>query len=219
MSDGLTAPELERGLELGVSQDPDLICFTGDYVSATRGFDRAGLERLLRRAARTAPTYAVLGNHDGGQWLGRNGGSSSGRTLTGILQSAGIRVLHNRSAAVDDLTLVGVADYWSGEFDARRAFAGIRPSAATVVLCHNPDAKQEIADRQWDLMLSGHTHGGQARIPGINPAWMPVADKRFVSGLYEWNQRQLFITRGLGSPKHVRAFCRPEISILELVSA
>jgi predicted MPP superfamily phosphohydrolase len=69
---------------------------------------------------------------------------------------------------------------------------------------------------QWDIMLSGHTHGGQARIPGINPSWTPVQDKRFLAGLYSWEGRYLFITRGLGSPRHVRAFCRPEVSILEL---
>src|SRR5688500_4584746 len=69
MSDGMTAPELETGLAAGLSHRPDLICLTGDFVSRTHGFDRVGLDRLLRRAADTAPTYAVLGNHDGGRWL------------------------------------------------------------------------------------------------------------------------------------------------------
>jgi predicted MPP superfamily phosphohydrolase len=68
----------------------------------------------------------------------------------------------------------------------------------------------------YDLQLSGHTHGGQARIPGVNPGWIPVEDKRFVAGRYQWEGRQLFITRGIGSPKHVRMFCRPEVSILDV---
>jgi hypothetical protein len=65
-------------------------------------------------------------------------------------------------------------------------------------------------------MLSGHTHGGQARVPVISRLWTPVHDKRYIAGLYTWDRRRLFITRGLGSPKHVRAFCRPEVSILEV---
>jgi len=203
-------------LKKGLSQRPDLICFTGDFVSTNIGFDRNGLVRLLRRAADTDPTYAVLGNHDGGKWLGSRGGTASTQPLAEIVRSAGIRLLHNESVPFGGLTLVGVGDYWSGEFDPALAFSGANPGMPRVVLCHNPDAKRELRQWPWDLMLSGHTHGGQICVPGVNPVWTPVWDKRFVAGLYKWDRRQLFITRGLGSPKHVRAFCRPEISMLEL---
>ena len=111
---------------------------------------------------------------------------------------------------------MGLRDLWSGAFDADCAFETVDGSSPTVVLCHNPDGKKYFRERQWDLMLSGHTHGGQARIPGITPQWAPVSDKRFIAGLYAWENRHLFITRGLGSPKHVRAFCRPEVSIIDL---
>jgi predicted MPP superfamily phosphohydrolase len=208
ISDGMTAPELAVGFEAGLAQRPDLICLTGDFVSVTTGFDRPGLERLLRRAAATAPTYAVLGNHD-------SSGHST-QVMRDLVASTGVHLLHNRSAAEHGLVLVGVGDYWSKEFEPRRAFAGVDPAAPTLLLCHNPDAKYAVRAHSWNLMLSGHTHGGQARIPGLNPLWTPVWDKRFVAGLYTWNNRHLFITRGLGSPKHVRAFCRPEVSILEL---
>jgi predicted MPP superfamily phosphohydrolase len=216
MSDGMTAADLESGLEAGLSERPDLICFTGDFVSTTTGFDRAGLRRLLRRAANAAPSYAVLGNHDGGAWLGRRGGSGSTQGVGELVGSSGVRLLHNASAIEQGITLIGVGDYWSGEFDPERAFGQRRGSEPTVVLCHNPDAKKDLRHRHWDLMLSGHTHGGQVCVPDVNPTWTPVSDKRFVSGLYKWDGRQLFITRGLGSPKHVRAFCRPEVSILDL---
>lgn len=216
ISDGMNAAELEKGLEAGLSQRPNLICFTGDFVTTTSGFDRSGLYRLLRRAADTAPTYAVLGNHDGGAWLGRHGGSHSTQPLSELISSTGIRLLHNEAAVENDVTLIGVGDYWSGEFSPRRAFAQAGVSLPTLVLCHNPDAKEALSHLPWNLMLSGHTHGGQARIPGINPPWAPVSDKRFISGLYAWAGRQIFITRGLGSPKHVRAFCRPEVSILDV---
>jgi uncharacterized protein len=216
ISDGMGAADLEHGLRAGLAARPDVICFTGDFVSDTRDFDRTGLCGLLRRAADTAPSYAVLGNHDGGAWIARYRGSRSTQMMAELVTSAGVRLLYNQAAMQGDLTLVGVGDYWSGEFDAPRAFSEVPASATTIVLSHNPDAKQEMERLPWNLMLSGHTHGGQARIPGFCPPWAPVSDKRFISGLYEWSGRQLFITRGLGSPKHVRAFCRPEVSVLDL---
>jgi predicted MPP superfamily phosphohydrolase len=214
MSDGMTAAELEGGLVAGLAERPELICLTGDFVSTTSGFDRPGLERLLKRAVDTAPVYAVLGNHDGGYWLSRHGGERSTGQLRELVTGAGVRVLHNESVQAGDLTITGLADLWSGEFDPRRAFS--ERAEKRLVLCHNPDGKDRLLDQSWDLMLSGHTHGGQARIPGLTPGWAPVIDKRFISGLYRWEGRQLYITRGLGSPNHVRALCRPEVSILEI---
>jgi uncharacterized protein len=216
ISDGMGARDLEPGLRAGLAARPDLICLTGDFVSHTSGFDLDGLERLLRMAADTAPSYAVLGNHDGGAWIARFGGDRSTQMMRDLVTSTGVRMLHNQSAMEGNLTLVGVGDYWSNELDPERAFAGVNPSAPTVVLCHNPDGKKLLERQSWNLMLSGHTHGGQARIPGFCPPWAPVRDRRFLAGLYNWQGRQLFITRGLGSPKHVRAFCRPEVSVLDL---
>jgi uncharacterized protein len=216
ISDGMGANDLEPGFRAGLAARPDLICLTGDYVSYTSGFDRTGLLRLLRLAADSAPTYAVLGNHDGGAWIARSRGSLSTEPMRELLASTGVRVLHNDSAVEGNLTLVGVGDYWSGELDPERAFRAVAPSTPAVVLCHNPDGKRLLEKQSWKLMLSGHTHGGQARIPGLTPLWAPVADKRFLAGLYPWQGRQLFITRGLGSPKHVRAFCRPEVSLLDV---
>jgi len=216
ISDGMTAGELDAGITAGLASRPDLICVTGDFVSTTVGFDRPGLIRMLRRLSGAAPSFAVLGNHDGGEWLAHCGGSPSTQMIREIVAAAGLHLLHNESTAFDDLTLIGVADYWSGEFHPDRAFAHPPAAAATILLCHNPDAKQPLANRHWDLMLSGHTHGGQVCIPGIHPVWTPVWDKRFVAGLYLWQGRHIFITRGLGSPKHIRAFCRPEVSVLEV---
>jgi predicted MPP superfamily phosphohydrolase len=216
ISDGMGASDLEPGIRAGLAARPDLICLTGDFVTYTKGFDRTGLQRLLRLAADRVTTYAVLGNHDGGAWIAGFGGSRSTEPMRELVGSAGVRMLHNDSAVEGGLTLVGVADYWSGELDVERAFERVAPSAPAVVLCHNPDGKKSLERKPWNLMLSGHTHGGQARIPGLTPLWAPVADKRFLAGLYNWQGRQLFITRGLGSPKHVRAFCRPEVSLLDL---
>lgn len=216
ISDGMPAADLERGFTKGLKERPDLICLTGDFVSTTLGFEAAALRRMLQRAADTAPVLAVLGNHDGGRWLARFGGDTSTNMISELVQSAGVMLLHNGSVLVHGVRFVGLADLWAGRFDAGAAFAEAGQAEPTIVLCHNPDGKDRLHHLPWNLMLSGHTHGGQARVPGLRPAWAPVADKRFISGLYSWEGRQLFITRGLGSPKHVRAFCRPEVSILEI---
>jgi len=216
ISDGMTAADLEPGIRAGLASRPDLICITGDFVSNTAGFDQAGLRRLLRLAAASAPTLAIMGNHDGGAWLARCGGARSSEFMRSVVGSTGVRVLHNESIEVGDLTIAGVGDLWSGEMAPDHAFTGVDPDRPTIALCHNPDGKTALRGYHWQLMLSGHTHGGQARIPGITPEWAPVRDKRFIAGLYPWNGRHLFITRGLGSPHHVRAFCRPEVSILEM---
>jgi predicted MPP superfamily phosphohydrolase len=134
ISDGMTASDLARGLEAGLAQRPDFICITGDFVTTTTGFDRPGLEGLLRRAAGAALTYAVLGNHDGGEWLGRRRGSPSTRLMADLVSGTGVRLLHNDSATEQGITLAGIADLSSGEFDPARAFVNVPPHAPTIVL-------------------------------------------------------------------------------------
>src|SRR5215471_11644690 len=97
VSDGMTAADLSLGLDAGLAQHPDLICFTGDFVTTTSGFDRDGLRNLLRRAAATAPTYAVLGNHDGGQWLRRWREDYSTKLIADLVSESGVHLLQNRS--------------------------------------------------------------------------------------------------------------------------
>lgn len=220
VSDGLPAEAVHAAVQLGLAKKPDLICLTGDYVSATVGFDETGLRRILQAAAQTAPSYAVTGNHDGGRWLARHGGDSGSERMRRILEQSGVEVLHNRAATVQlrgrPVQLAGIADLWSGELDEARAFSAVDPALPTLLLSHNPDGKSICAHARWDLMLSGHTHGGQVVAPLIPPVWIPTTDKSMVAGLYAWKGRQIYITRGVGSPKSLRFACRPEVSWLEV---
>lgn len=213
VSDGMTPAGLMAGLKAGLRQKPDLICLTGDYITYAHRFDADGLRNLLREAAGSAPAYAVMGNHDG---FRQPSGLDSPAPLIELMAPTGVRVLENSALVHDDLNIVGVADLWSHNYRPEQAFAQIDPSKPSVVLSHNPDSKVGMFDYPWKVMLAGHTHGGQARIPGLACSWAPVKDKRFLAGLYGWEGKQLFITRGLGSPGHVRAFCRPEVSIVHL---
>lgn len=171
----------------------------------------------------SAPTFACVGNHDGGSWASPLGGYADFNIMKNILDNSGIRLLHNQSHAMAlkgrDLTFVGVGDLWSGEVVPAKAFADIPPEARgkTIVLAHNPDSKTNLKPYSWDLLLCGHTHGGQIELPIIGTPFAPVRDRRFVSGLHEWNKRWIYITKGIGNLFGVRFNCCPEVSILNLV--
>jgi predicted MPP superfamily phosphohydrolase len=209
---------IHHAISAGLAQKPDLICVTGDFITTRQDFDARAYAQALRRLSAAAPTYAVLGNHDGGSWTRRHFGYPDHRLVERILEDAGIELLHNRSASVEvrggAMTLVGVGDLWSNEVEPRRAFANVDRETATVVLAHNPDTKDVLRRYDWDLMLSGHTHGGQVIIPFEGVRYAPVLDKRYVAGLKPWGSRLIHVTRGVGNVGGVRFRCRPEASLL-----
>ena len=174
--------------------------------------------RALQRLSAVAPTFAVLGNHDGGNWARYRRGNSDTRFVERMLEESGITLLHNRSERVtvrgERLTLAGVGDLWSREIDGHKAFASVRGAEAVILLSHNPDSKDKLDSFPWDLMLSGHTHGGQVIVPLEGARYAPVVDKRYVAGLKPWGSRQIHVTRGVGNVGGVRFRCRPEVSTL-----
>ncbi len=228
-----------KAIACGLKQRPDLICITGDFITAGEKHDLRQYERLLRSLPAEAPALTVLGNHDGGIWSRKQGGFHSNLEVTTTLRNAGMIVLHNDSHVLrirqNKLTIVGIADLWSGMFDAQAAFKKLgdelagepaevpgdsppkRDSGATIVLSHNPDTKDVLGQYRWDLMLSGHTHGGQIVLPLIGAPIVPVHDRRYVAGLNSWRDRLVYTTRGVGSLYGIRFNCRPEVSILNLV--
>jgi uncharacterized protein len=211
---------IARAVRLGLEQEPDLICLTGDYITGRDSVDPAEYARTLRGLSGYAPAFAVLGNHDGGSWTAALGGYRDPQVVEKILEQAGIELLHNRSVRVQvrdqSMTLAGVGDLWSDEIDAARAFAEVQPGGTNILLSHNPDSKSMLERWPWDLMLSGHTHGGQVIFPFQGPAYAPVEDKRYVAGLKPWKNRQIHVTRGVGNLHGVRFRCRPEVSLLLL---
>ena len=210
---------IHNAITLGLERRPDLICVTGDFITHREEFDDQTYVRALRRLTSAAPTFAVLGNHDGGIWAGERRGYADHLLVERLLGQSGVRLLHNRFETVasrgTELDLVGVGDLWSEEIAARKAFSGVgqRP---VVLLAHNPDSKDVLGPFDWDLMLSGHTHGGQVIIPFQGPRYAPVADMRYVAGLKPWGERQIHVTRGVGNLGGVRFRCRPEVSLLVL---
>ena len=220
-SDVVPLEMIARAVELGVEMKPDLVVMTGDFWTDKFHHINAYSE-VLGPLSDVAPTFAVAGNHDGGRWAQSASGWATLDPLRELLGGARIPLLWNESAVITvgsrQVTLLGVGDSWAGDCAPFRTFASAgdrRPDELRLVLNHNPDAKDEFKDYDWDVMFCGHTHGGQLRIPllGSTP-FAPVRDHGYVAGLNPWQGRQIFTTRGVGNLHGMRFNCRPEISLL-----
>lgn len=227
LSDLHLSPEVSleyiaESIDLGLSTRPDVIVLTGDYFTGPAQTVSEYAD-VLRRLSAAAPTFACLGNHDGGQWSRARGGLESADAVVNMLGGAGIACLINEGREVRvhgrTIQLIGVGDFWSGLCKPDTAFANVpaRGDAVRLLLNHNPDAKVMLRSHDWDLMLCGHTHGGQLRLPLIGAPYAPVRDKRYIHGLHSWENRWLHITSGVGNLHGVRFNCRPEVTVLTLV--
>lgn len=209
---------IESAIGMARELEPDLVCVTGDFVTHRGGWNPGWYRRTLRRLTDRVPVYGSMGNHDGG-W--RPSGMTDSRSVRAVLEGSGINVLHNRRTVVaageQKIELVGLGDLWGREFEPDEAFPrdGSKPYPR-IMLSHNPDTKDRLADRDWDLMLSGHTHGGQVVVPLVGSPWAPVQDMRYLHGLAPWEGRQIHVSSGVGSAHGVRFNCPPELTMLEL---
>ncbi len=211
---------IEDAIALALAAKPDLICITGDFVTHGKDFDAPAYTRLFQKLTARVPVYASLGNHDGGKWGANHRGLPTHQTVDRILEEGGVTLLHNRAVRLEgnrgSFHLAGVGDYWAQEVDGEQALRGIPAGSPTVLLSHNPDSKEVLQQHRWDLMLSGHTHGGQVIVPFRGPIYAPVKDFGYVAGLNPFLDRMIHTSRGVGSLGSVRFRCRPEVSILDL---
>lgn len=216
-------------------ENPDVVFWLGDYFNAhdkgLAGFmDRHPrirkfaakhspvMEEIAHEMGRLEPrlgSIAILGNHDYA-W--------SGEKTRAELEAVGITVLVNEVAQVVDpetgqvLEVLGYDDVSSQaapDFDALHAL--IEPSAASLSLSHSPDAFA-MTDGGPSLMLCGHTHGGQVRLPFVGATIMPVEHKEYDRGWFFETGRSLLVITGLGtSLPPLRFMCRPEVAVLDLI--
>jgi len=189
----------------------DAAALTGDYRSLTHGpYDRvlAGMARV--RAALDGPVYAVLGNHD---WI----------ETVPPMEAGGIRVLLNEGVRLERggaaLWLAGVDDPHFYESDnLEKAVAGVGPGETVVLLCHTPELFRQAAYGGVDLMLCGHTHGGQLCLPGGRAVLTNArAPRALCRGGWRYESLQGYTTRGCGvSGVDVRYNCPPELVLHRL---
>ncbi len=203
------------------AQRPDIICLTGDYISK-RMSRKAEYIDALKILTSAAPTFACPGNHDGGAWAIKMGGYPDLGEIKSVLSQAHVVYLENASTALTlrghRILVGGLGDIWAGrcEPESLRAVFDSTQADLKIILTHNPDSKSETRNLKWDLLLAGHTHGGQLYLPWIGAPFAPIVDKHFLNGLYEYAGGKIYVSPGVGNLHGMRINCRPEISILEI---
>ncbi len=203
---------IRRAVEISNELKPDMFVLTGDFVSHEAEYI-APVAEVLGELKSEFGSFACLGNHD--HW-------TDAAQVAKCLSKEKIKVLINEgfrfTARNSSVWLCGVDDYMAGTVDLRAALRGSFPDEMKLLLAHNPKTLYRAARAGVDLMLSGHTHGGQVRIRDEEKRILPR--RKFASGLYRRKETQMYITRGIGTVVlPVRFGCPPEISLLELHSS
>jgi predicted MPP superfamily phosphohydrolase len=197
--------------------NPDIVVYTGDFINyeSAEQFDQLN-EVFAHAVIGKMATIGILGNHDYGvNWEQQE----VANRVTEIVTSHGITVLRNQKTEVNGLTIIGLDDLWSPNFQPELAFIDTNFNQANLVLCHNPDAADlPIWQGYQDWILAGHTHGGQCKPPFLNPPMLPVKNKRYTAGEFSLSDgKKMYINRALGHLWQIRFNVRPEITIFELV--
>lgn len=214
-SDLHNTPELFYKAIQHIEQErPDLIIFGGDFIMVDERFRRTRWAvEGMRKLRSIAPTFAILGNQD----------YEKLEQVERIFATAGIPLLRNQSIdwttpTGSTLRIIGLGDWNEGDENptACMQLAGQSPHPV-LLLSHDPESRWLLRQFDWDLMLSGHTHGGQA----ANPFTGDFISFRssMPAGIYAFEgNRRVFVTRGVGAILGIRFFCNPEMNLIEVIN-
>ncbi|WP_088833538.1 metallophosphoesterase [Paenibacillus tyrfis] len=193
---------------------PDIVCFTGDLVDYAVGPDGDAYARVLSELRPPLGKYAVLGNHDY---------YKEAPKVEALLKTAAFELLTNRMVRIQhqgsSFVMAGVDDQWKGYPDIDKALARVKPEDFVLLLSHCPDFADIAVQYPVDFQLSGHSHGGQVRLPFYGHVVTPKFGKKYVLGHYVLGagKLQLYVNRGIGVSEHpVRFLCRPELTVFTL---
>ena len=185
------------------SLSPDFVCFTGDIMEEGKFLPEA-LDILSRVKA---PMYGVPGNHDYGARVPFDG-------IINCFAATGGAWLLNEERTIADgkINIIGIA-----RRGHKHPIPDTEPRMKNILLFHYPAWAKELGDRKFDLMLAGHSHGCQIRIPFYGPIMTPFAVDEYDLGLFQTKSGPLYVTSGIGwFPIPIRFNCRPEIVLIEI---
>ena len=190
---------------------PDLVVLTGDYVTwSKRPTKRVG--RLLAGIA--PPVIAILGNHD--HWVDAS-------RVRADLEADGYTVLQNESRPISingaPVWVIGIDDAYTGHEDLQTAFAGVPKRGTRIALAHMPTTADRLPENANLVVLSGHTHGGQLRVPGLTDKIASAVGQPYVRGLYWVRGNALYVNPGLGFGRGgpaLRIRNPPEVTVITL---
>jgi len=206
----------EHAVQLLLEQKPDIVFLTGDFIThnPNRWAPKCA-QALAPLAGVPKGAYAIMGNHDWGPTMD----PARTKYIQDSLTDVGITVLRNTSLPIPGLSdtwVVGLDDMSFGQTDATAALLGVPQSAFKILLVHEPDYA-DMSPPGFALQLSGHSHGGQVRIPGLRPMHLPPYADKYYEGLNQSETHLVYTTRGVGTVGiPIRAFCRPEVTLITL---
>jgi predicted MPP superfamily phosphohydrolase len=215
---------LEDAMARVADEKPDLIALTGDFVHKGYGHVQTAA-RLVRSLHAPYGVFAVLGNHDFSvrNALGIRRYPRLHQAIADSLGQGGVRVLRNESIQLDrsgtGLIVAGIDDLWSRQSDPNAALADRCEQTPRVVLAHNPQSVSLFGDHRFDLILSGHTHGGQVNWPGFGRVLLGKRARRWAAGLYPHREGHIYVNKGVGFGWRFRFGVRPEIAVFTLTRA
>lgn len=210
---------IRRSIDLVNNLRPDLVVLTGDFVTVpvsgdpvSAAADAEPCAELLGQLRAPFGLWAVLGNHDI---------FSDPRRITSALATKGIQLLLNRAVPIEKnngrFWLCGVDDVMGGVPDLIVTLKNVPSGEAAVLLAHEPDYADYVTRYPVDLQLSGHSHGGQVRLPLITPLFLPDLARKYVWGLFKVDALTLYTTAGIGTVRvPVRFNCPAEITLIRL---
>lgn len=212
---GKEASDLEKLADIIMAEKPDMICFTGDMVDDDPTPLRAGVSALQKMSAPLGK-FAVLGNHDYLQDV---------LSVSTMIEQGGFKMLTNENVQIKQpdgtLAIIGLDDQLLGKPNVNKATTDIGKDACRILLMHEPDYADKIPiNFGFHLQLSGHSHGGQIRLPWFGAVITPRGSRKYIMGWYQAGpQRQLplYVNRGIGTSQvPIRFLCRPELTIFTL---
>lgn len=210
----MTEARLQRIIRLVNQQHADAIAITGDIVTKGGRFNARQVEQL-RDLQASFPIVAVLGNHDHSRKI---------KPLKQALERIGIDNLDNQvylfNRNEQQLAIAGLDDPYWGEADLDGTIAQLPPEVPAILLVHEPDYIEESAKtHKFALQLSGHSHGGQIKIPFLAPLVLPRGGTKYYAGLDRVEDTFTYTNRGLGMTNlPIRIGSRPEITVFTLRS-
>jgi len=212
-------PEKDEGLlcdavEALMREKPDVIVMPGDFIDHSPGV-LAPMLRILSKLSAPLGVYAGPGNHDG--W------NMDCDVMRRKFEECGISFLINANTRVSgrggEMVIAATDHVWMGKPDPGRAMRGVGRDESVIALVHEPDYFDVMVEhRPMALQVSGHTHGGQCKVPVLGYAPARVAyGRKYLEGEYGVGKARLFVTRGLGTTGlRVRFACAPEVAVLTL---
>jgi uncharacterized protein len=208
---------LEEAVATLNRENADLIMLPGDFMDEDPSVIGPMLE-LLKKLSPKHGVFASMGNHDG--W------AFDGSQMRRRFERVGISFLINRNHGIhvrNEKVAIAATDHvWLGKPDPVATLRGITAATPVLALVHEPDYFDELTERRnIQLQVSGHTHGGQCRVPFVSYTPAKVAyGRKYIHGAFKRGDSRLFVTRGLGTVGlRVRFACPPEVAVLTLRAA